>query len=170
MKLGIFRSSVSGFVQGKVKFHEVVRDEKLGNLIIPATEEDYTDLIEGAATHNVPYKEMTPEELEVAGLDLRVYKIITKEKVEAVLSLNAAEQLKIIKILNENLSELLEAAGKPIAKIEEDAEKKKEEEEKVTINDFTVAELIDLLEDNGIKPPNKANKQALYDLAFPPEK
>lgn len=110
-RLGIFRTGAAGTIQGAIKFHQVVMDEKLGNLLIPKTEEDYQDLKNGSG-NNIAYVEMTPEEMEVAGLDLRVYRILSKEKVDMVFSLNQKEQYRIIKVLNDNLQELLDSAGK----------------------------------------------------------
>ena len=118
-RLGIFRTGSAGTIQGAIKFHQVVMDEKLGNLLIPKTEEDYQDLKNGSG-NNIAYIEMTPEEMEVAGLDLRVYRILSKEKVDMVFSLNQKEQYRIIKVLNDNLQELLDSAGKHIPETSED--------------------------------------------------
>lgn len=105
-------------------------DEKLGNLLIPKTEEDYQDLKNGSG-NNIAYIEMTPEEMEVAGLDLRVYRILSKEKVDMVFSLNQKEQYRIIKVLNDNLQELLDSAGKHIPETSEDTTEEKNQEEEV---------------------------------------
>lgn len=129
-RLGIFRTGAAGTIQGAIKFHQVVMDEKLGNLLIPKTEEDYQDLKNGSG-NNIAYIEMTPEEMEVAGLDLRVYRILSKEKVDMVFSLNQKEQYRIIKVLNDNLQELLDSAGKHIPETSEDTTEEKNQEEEV---------------------------------------
>lgn len=129
-RLGIFRTGSAGTIQGAIKFHQVVMDEKLGNLLIPKTEEDYQDLKNGSG-NNIAYIEMTPEEMEVAGLDLRVYRILSKEKVDMVFSLNQKEQYRIIKVLNDNLQELLDSAGKHIPETSEDTTEEKNQEEEV---------------------------------------
>lgn len=187
MEIGIFQTKSSGKMQGKKMFHKILPHNKFGNILAPASQEEYDDLKAGGG-FNRSYWEISPEDLKMDGADLRLYKLIPVEKVDKIFSLPEAEQSKVFEMLNMNLDSILEQIDVPSAKkgkkvtevlepeklkeesSSEESQEESEESEAIPYREISEEELKEILKSANIPFSKTAKKRELYNLVYPDAK